>query len=75
MKETCEYCSQEFLVDSEANEPKHEGHKASWRDPYACPQECIRVLFGEDPYDSEINHDNTLRWLCDRCRYDRAMDI
>lgn len=75
MKETCEACGKKYLVDSEANEPTHEGHKVRWSDPYACPEECNRVSFHEDPYASEINEDETEYWLCDRCSYDSAMEI
>jgi len=79
MKETCEYCEKEFLVASEANEPTHEGHKYNWRDPYACPyacpDECRRVSFTADPFQSEIRGDDTQHWLCSECVYDSYMEI
>ena len=33
------------------------------------------VTFGPDPYQSEINDDDTPVWMCDTCREESAMDI
>ncbi|GGQ07928.1 hypothetical protein BKA00_007449 [Actinomadura coerulea] len=29
----------------------------------------------EDPFIAEIRGETVMRWLCDDCRYERAMDI
>ncbi len=33
------------------------------------------VTFGPDPYQSDINDDDTEVWECENCRYESAMDI
>lgn len=33
------------------------------------------VMWQSDPYQSEINEDDTPMWLCGRCAYESAQDI
>lgn len=33
------------------------------------------LTFGPDPYNSDVNDDDTDVWECDRCRQDSADDI
>ncbi len=33
------------------------------------------VVFGPDPYQSEIHGDDTPVWLCEDCYYELCMDI
>jgi hypothetical protein len=32
-------------------------------------------FFGPDPYQSEINNDQTKMWLCDECAGQSALDV
>ena len=34
-----------------------------------------KITFAADPYNSEINNDNTEVWECEECRNNCAMDI
>ena len=33
------------------------------------------MIFGPDPFDSEINDDDTEVWLCESCHHESGMDI
>jgi hypothetical protein len=48
--------------------------------PHACEgalgRKCLQeAIHQPDPYDQDVNKDNTLHWLCDQCADTRAEDI
>ena len=57
------------LLSVELNECSSCGHIASEYD------EENAVIFGSDPFASEINGDHTEYWICEKCRYESAMEI
>jgi hypothetical protein len=50
-------------------------------DELECSEPCCHcgttknVSFGPDPYNSDVNNDDTPVWECENCRYESAQDI
>lgn len=40
-----------------------------------CETPYNNVTFAPDPFSSEINGDETPVWMCEQCRYERAMEV
>lgn len=64
-KQKCEYCGEVYFV--EQGELCEEN--ISWSN------HITTVSWTTDPFDSEINQDETCHWLCSHCEHDAAMEI
>ena len=50
-------------------------HKCEDCDHWATDVDENPVTFGPDPFNDEINDDQTPFWMCENCRYESGMDI